>query len=118
VDGSTDEREMYAEYFRLRGMFTLQADNADDGYRLTAERHPAVVITVVSLPGTEDGLALTRRLKCCDGTRLTPVIVLTGHVRERDRQAAERAGCDRFVVKPCGPETLAAVVEELLVAHR
>src|SRR5688572_30027223 len=94
VDGSTDEREMYAEYFRLRGLSTLQADNADDGFRLAVTLHPAVVITVERLLGAKDGLTLTQCLKNHDDTRHTPVIVLTVDTRESNRKAAETAGCE------------------------
>ena len=114
VDGSTDEREMYAEYFRLRGLATLQADNADDGFRLAVTLGPSVVITVERLLGTDDGLTLTQCLKSHNDTRHTPVIVLTVDTRESNRKAAETAGCDRLVLIPCRPDVLAALVEDLL----
>jgi len=105
---------MYAEYFRVRGFATLQADNADDAYRLATELQPAAIITVTTLLGSDDGLTLTRRLKASEETRMTPVLILTAHVLETDRQAAAAAGCDRFVPKPCPPDVLADMVQDLL----
>ncbi len=117
VDDSLDEREMYAVYFRDKGYCTLQAANARDGYRMAADLAPAVVIVDVKLPGDEDGLGLTTRLKHNGETRGLPVIVLTGCAFERDRQAALDAGCDRFLTKPCSPDALEVAVNELIRDH-
>ena len=116
VDDSVDEREMYAEFFRARGFCTLQADTADDGFRLARELMPSVIITDLRLRGDRDGLGLTERLKQDAGTRHAPVIVLTGQVYEADVDAAHRAGCDRLLPKPCSPSELAEAVDELLAA--
>jgi CheY-like chemotaxis protein len=117
VDGAVDEREMYAEYFRTRGFLTLQAGTADDGFRLAAELQPDVIITVMMIVRTDDGLTLTRRLKAHEETKSAPVVMLTGYVGEADRLDAEQAGCDRFLSKPCFPDVLADAVEELMTAH-
>jgi DNA-binding response OmpR family regulator len=114
VDRTIHEREAYAEYLRMRGFCTLQADNAADGYRLVTELAPSVVIAVTGVLGSDDGLALTRRLKSCETTKRTPIILLTGHVRDCDYHVATMAGCDRFLSKPCSPSTLAATVDELM----
>jgi two-component system phosphate regulon response regulator PhoB len=115
VDASRDEREMYAEWFRGTGYCTLQAKTADDAFRLAAELAPDVVVLDVALPGAEDGVALTRRLKASDTTRAVPVVVLTARVFPRDRCAAESAGCDLFVAKPCTPARLAEAIRPLVV---
>ncbi len=114
VDDSLDEREMYAEYFRAKGYCTLQAANARDGYRMAADLGPAVVIVDVKLPGDEDGLGLTARLKRDGETSRAAVIVLTAGAFEADRLAAVRAGCDRFITKPCTPDALEEAVDALI----
>src|SRR5687768_11839475 len=100
VDVAVDEREMYAEYFRTRGFCTLQATNAEDGFRLATEMRPAIVITEVTLAGPEDGLALTRRLRREKETQFAVVVVLSASAFEHSQNAIA-AGCDRFVTKPC-----------------
>ena len=79
---------------------------------------PAVIIVDVQLPGDEDGLGLTARLKRDGGTRDLAVIVLTAGAFEKDRSAAVRAGCDRFLTKPCLPDALEAVVSDLMRVRR
>jgi CheY-like chemotaxis protein len=115
VDPSIDERDMYAEYFRMRGFTTLQTDNAEDAYRLATELRPAAIVTVIALLRGDDGLALTRRLKASAAVGMTPVLILTGYVRDTDLRDADAAGCDRFVTKPCAPEVLADAVQALLI---
>jgi len=114
VSESSDEREMYAASLQRSGFCTLQAANAADGYRLASELDPSAIVTDVRLDGGEDGLDLTRRLKQDERTRRVPVVVLTGYVFPHDRDVAARAGCDRFVPKPCLPDSLSKVVSDLV----
>ena len=117
VNDSPDEREMYAEWFRQQGCTTLQAENADDAYRLALELTPEVVITDVKLLGKEDGLTLTRRLKEDSHTKGLAVVVLSGYVFTADDEAARRAGCDLVIHKPCLPDALSRAIDGLL-PHR
>jgi two-component system cell cycle response regulator DivK len=114
VDGAVDEREMYAEWFRYHGYCTLQAANARDGFRLASELKTDVIITDIRLPGCDDGLRLTTRLKTTASTARIPVVVLTGYAGPLEIQAATQAGCDWFVPKPCGPDKLAAIAASLI----
>src|SRR5688572_20201243 len=118
VNDSSDEREMYAESLRRFGFSTLQASSAADAYRLATELPPAAVVTDVRLAGDEDGLQLTRRLKEDSRMRHVPVVILSGYVFPRDREAAAHAGCDLFVTKPCLPDVLSRRVAGLIrLAH-
>ena len=118
VSDSRDEREMYAEWFRRKGYCTLQAATASDGLRLAFELDPDIVVTDIKLPGSMDGLELTEALKQDQSTLALPVVILTGCAFEQDREQANRAGCDRFLTKPCLPEVLATSIEEVLREHR
>jgi CheY-like chemotaxis protein len=116
VNESRDERDRYAEALRRAGYCTLLADNAVDAYRLASELAPAVVVTAIHLGGADDGFALTRRLKQDEHTRAVRVAILSGHAFQRDRDEAERSGCDAFLLKPCPPSTLARAVEDMVSA--
>jgi CheY-like chemotaxis protein len=118
VSDSRDEREMYAEWFRRKGYCTLQAATASDGLRLALELAPDIVVTDIKLPGSMDGLELTETLKHDQSTEALPVVILTGCAFERDREHATRAGCDRFLTKPCLPELLGSSIEEVLRGQR
>jgi two-component system cell cycle response regulator DivK len=105
VDDAEDNREMYIDYLATAG---FRAEGAADGASaIEAARTllPALIVMDLSLPGI-DGLAATRILKADPLTRDILVIALTGHAEPKYREAAQSAGCDLFLAKPCSPQTL------------
>jgi len=47
-----------------------------------------------------------------------PIVMMTGHTNEEERQKAFRAGADRYLVKPVLPQTLRRVVDEVVQIRR
>lgn len=105
---------MYAVWLWHLGYTTLQASNAADGYRKAVELAADLVVTDIKLAGSTDGLELTRQLKQLRATHDIPVLIVSGYVFKADSDSAATAGCDRFLMKPCLPETLSAAIEGLL----
>jgi CheY-like chemotaxis protein len=60
---------------------------------------PDLILMDIQLPG-EDGLALTRRLKADPLTARVPIVALTAHAMEGDREQAMSAGCLGYISKP------------------
>lgn len=118
VDGVEDQREMYSAYFRRREWRVWQASEGAAALQAVAEHRPDIVITELVLPGAVDGLAVVRAIKSAVTTREVPVVILTAYVFPADRSAAEEAGCDAFVAKPCIPSALLAEVRLLLAKAR
>jgi two-component system cell cycle response regulator DivK len=115
VDDFEDNRTMYAEFFRFSGYEVIEASNGVEAIEKATAFVPDVVIMDLSLP-VLDGWEATRRLKGDPRTRHIPVLVLTGHAFEEHSKEAQEAGCDRFLAKPCLPETLLETVRQVL-AH-
>jgi len=113
VDDYVDNREMYAEYLVYAGYRVAQAGNGAEALDLAYELHPDLVVMDLSLP-VMDGWEATRQLKANPRTHGTPVIALTGHALAGHSRRARQAGCDAFLVKPCMPEELEAVVARML----
>ena len=67
----------------------------------------------MSLP-VLDGWDATRQVKADPATAGIPVIALTAHAMEGDRQKALAAGCDDFDTKPVELNRLLLKIEELL----
>ena len=59
-----------------------------------------------------DGIEATERIRAmeADGLRRTPIIALTAHAMEHDRQRFLDAGMDDYLAKPLRPEALAAAL--------
>ncbi len=54
-------------------------------------------VLLLDMPFSDlDGLEVTRRLKADDGTRGIPVVMLTARAFKSNREAAVRAGADKF----------------------
>jgi len=113
VDDYQDGREMYADSLRFAGYRTLEASSGPEALDLALDRRPSLILMDLSLPGI-DGWEVTARLKKDARTRHIPIVALTAHALQEERERAERAGCDAFVAKPCLPEELLAEVQRLL----
>ncbi|MFP5478205.1 MAG: response regulator transcription factor [Alphaproteobacteria bacterium] len=72
---------------------------------------PDLLILDHMLPGMS-GLEVLAALRADPGTRSLPVMVLTA--RGRDREAAERAGADRFMSKPFSNAEILAEVRAMM----
>ena len=94
------------------------------GYRVTSvpdgmaavkaarEDPPDLVICDLTMPGI-DGFTVISMFKRTR-TFKAPILVLSGHVREKDAQDALRSGAEAFIAKPVEREKLLAAVAEWL----
>ncbi len=72
-----------------------------------------LLITDWAMPDVNGG-ELIAKLKADPRWSNIPAVVLTGHDTDAERRDAERAGCDRFLVKPVLRDELGLVINELL----
>jgi len=91
---------------------TRCADGADAFGQVRAAL-PDLVILDLMLPG-RSGLEILTDLRADPSTRHIPVLVLTAKGQGRDREAAERAGVNRFMSKPFANEDMRAAVRALI----
>jgi two-component system, cell cycle response regulator DivK len=111
-----DSLEIYAGFLRHHVLAVIPVSDARDALMLAPQAD--IVVTGMTLDGPMDGVELVSRLRYDDGTRSTPIIVLTACAWPTDRERADRAGCDVFLPKPCLPNDLLGEVRELLTATR
>jgi two-component system cell cycle response regulator DivK len=107
---------MYIVALSVMGFEPFEADNADDAFARACDLHPDAVVVDVTLQGAS-GLDLTRRLREDPRTKNAGVLVLTGHAVGSAHQQALDAGCDRFLLKPCLPDTLALEIHAVLATR-
>ena len=118
VNGTPDEGDMYATGLAVYGFRTLQAHNVIDALDIIAEERPAVVVTDALLGGVANGFGLTTLIRADDRIKEVPVVMLTARSFERDRETAERVGCNLVIAKPCPPDALAQQLEQLVRSVR
>lgn len=113
VEDNEDNVYMLTRRLRRHGFEVVVATDGLDGVRVAERELPDLILMDLSLPGL-DGWEATRRLKAADGTRSIPVIALSAHAMEGDREKALAAGCDDYDSKPVRLPRLLAKIEALL----
>lgn len=113
VDDHEDSLAMYAFGLLAMGFQPITADTGEDALARAYRFHPDVVVADINLAGMS-GLDLVRRLRQDARTRRLGIIVLTGYAGAFVKQAADEAGCDRFLLKPCMPDALAGEIRDLI----
>ena len=97
-----NEDNVYVLKMRLEmieGFSVTIAKDGPEALALANAEPPDFILMDLTLP-VIDGWEVTRRLKTDPQTATIPVIALTAHAMEGDRERALAAGCDEFDTKP------------------
>lgn len=81
------------------GFETYHVSNGETAVEMAKEHRPDIILMDLQLPGM-DGYEATRRIKADPETAGIPVVALTAHALEGDREKALAAGCDGYLTKP------------------
>jgi PAS domain S-box-containing protein len=112
-----EDDRMTREYLRtlLAPGFTVHtAGDAAEAWAVLERQPVALILMDLTLVGPVDGIELTRRLRRTERWRTTPIIALTAHASDRDREDALAAGCDAYLTKPFEGDALTATMRGLL----
>ncbi|HET7460302.1 MAG TPA: response regulator [Longimicrobium sp.] len=113
IEDDEASQYFYGTLLRRQGYTVRSARFGKTGLKAVRDDPPDVVVLDLGLPEL-DGFQVLRELKGDPATRHVPVIVVTVHVYEHDREAAMAAGCDEFLAKPLPPSELLAAVQRTL----
>ncbi|MFQ5772995.1 MAG: response regulator [Kiloniellaceae bacterium] len=98
---------------RRKGYEVVVARDGHEGISLARAEAPDLILMDLGLPAL-DGWEAIRRLKAAPETQSIPVIALTAHAMEGDRDTALAAGADDYDTKPVKLPGLLAKIERLL----
>ena len=113
VEDNEMNRDMLSRRLMRKGYEVIIALDGEEGVTRAQSEAPDLILMDMSLPVT-DGWEATRILKADEATRKIPVIALTAHAMEGDREKAIAAGVDDFDTKPVELERLLGKIEALL----
>ena len=99
IEDTENNRVLLTRRLKPKGHDIVTAEDAESGLAMALAEKPALILMDVGLPGM-DGWTATRTLKADLALKSIPVIALTAHAREGDRQKALEAGCDDYETKP------------------
>ncbi len=106
-------RDMLSRRLMRRGYTVLIAEDGHKAVGMAASETPDIILMDMSLP-IIDGWEATRRIKAEPATSGIPVIALTAHAMQGDREKALEAGCDDYDTKPVDLPRLLEKIESLL----
>ncbi len=117
VDDFPDERDMYTQCLEAAEFHVRVFDDVDTAFADALTTVPDAVISRLRTRSRElVGTTLTMRLRAHEVTRHVPVLIITSSILAEDRQAATLAGCNEYLLLPCLPSELVAVVKQLIAA--
>ena len=99
VEDNEMNRDMLTRRLTRKGFEVLQAVDGQEAIEMTSQAMPDLILMDMSLP-VLDGWEATRRLKADSDLQAIPVIGLTAHAMDGDREKCLQAGCDEYDTKP------------------
>jgi two-component system cell cycle response regulator DivK len=117
IEDTENNRVLLTRRLRPRGYDIITAEDAEKGLPLVEGERPDLILMDVGLPGM-NGWDATRQLKSNPATKHVPVIALTAHAMDGDREKALAAGCDEYEIKPIDFNRLFEKIDRLLASGR
>ena len=100
VEDEPDTRELVRLTLEMDGHQVLEAATAEEAIAKARDGRPRLILMDLSLAGQFDGLEATKRLRADPAFDDTPIVALTAHAMQEDRERSLAAGCDEHWTKP------------------
>ena len=113
VDDNAENRRFLSRRLERRGFEVLVAQDGAAAVEMAKAEKPDLVLMDMNMPKV-DGWEATRQIKAAPESASMPVIGLTAHALEGDRDRAIEAGCADYHTKPVEFEKLMEQIEQLL----
>jgi CheY-like chemotaxis protein len=104
VDDEPDSLEVVSILLEMYQATVITATNGREGLDAARKHRPVFIISDLSMPEMS-GWEMLHELKLSRATLDIPVIALTAHAMEGDRNRAIAAGFHNYLVKPLMPQT-------------
>jgi len=95
------------------GFEVVTAEDGETALERVAEGAPDLVLLDISLPGIS-GFDVLERLRADPDHARLPIIMLTAHGREVEREKGMALGADDYITKPFSTQALVEKVKTLL----
>ncbi|GAB5493445.1 MAG: response regulator [Phototrophicaceae bacterium] len=114
VEDSPDNMIIAKMILQSMGYTVIEAINGLEGFDMTKNQKPDIVIMDYHLPGM-NGVEATRKIKNSTDLNAIPIIALTADIYAK--QAFVDAGCDAYLAKPIRKASLLRTVNQVLGAQ-
>jgi two-component system CheB/CheR fusion protein len=111
VDDNADIAESTSTLLSLSGYEVQTASSGEQALEVAASFHPNAVLLDIGMPGL-DGYQVCRKLRRQRGLERVKLIAVTGYGASQDRERAENAGFDYYLLKPFDSNALVELLKE------
>ena len=119
VDDGIDNQRLFTMILKKAGVEVTQAVNGQEGVdavvRSLEDGNPFDVILMDMQMPVMDGLTATKIIR--DKGVKTPIVALTAHAMQEERDRCHAAGCTDFLTKPILRDALLSAVSNIIVSH-
>lgn len=112
IEDNDMNRDMLSRRLKRRGYTILSAVDGGEGLNAARTQAPDIILLDMSLP-TMDGWEVARQIRLDKSTAALPVIGLSAHAMDSDRQKALEAGCNDYESKPIDFDSLLSKITAL-----
>jgi len=117
VDDHLENRLMLVKLLSEVGLEVQEAANGVDAISVWQQWKPHLIWMDLRMPGL-DGYEATKKIRAIEkGNSPTIIIALTAQATSADRTVALKAGCNDYISKPFGAETLFCKMAKYLGLH-
>lgn len=113
VEDNEMNRDMLSRRLVRRGFQMISAADGEQGVVAAESELPDIILMDMNMP-ILDGWEASRRIKANPLTRAIPIIALTAHAMNGDREKILAAGCDDYDTKPIEFERLLGKIAAML----
>ncbi len=117
VEDNEDNVYMLTRRLKQQGFEVVVATDGEQGVAMARAGGPDLILMDLGLP-VLDGWEATRMLKAASETKAIPVIALSAHAMEGDRDKALAAGCEDYDTKPVNLSRLLEKITKALAGER
>jgi two-component system cell cycle response regulator DivK len=112
VEDNVINRDMMVRRLNRAGLEVITAGDGQEALKLMRSEHPRAVLMDMNLP-VLDGWTASRQAKEDSAIKHIPIIALTAHAMDADRENALEAGCNDYATKPVDFPGLLIKIEKL-----
>ena len=117
VEDNALNQQVASELLAAVGIDSEIAGNGREALEMLGEHRYDVVLMDIQMPEM-DGLTATRRLRADPRHATLPIVAMTAHAMESDREQSLQAGMNDHVTKPIDPQELYRVLTRWLRRRR
>ena len=113
VEDNEKNRKLARDVLQVKGYRTIETETAEEGLKVAVEKHPALILMDIQLPGI-DGITALKQLRADPMTKTIPVIAITASAMTYNRLTMMAEGFDGFQSKPISVKNFLEEVRRVL----